>query len=109
MMAEAKVGDYIVYTHSFGYDTRGPVGRITDASAFVPKHYGSKERRISFEAIVFSGDKAAAEKLNERLASSRAQLFEEQQKASERHIERDRLLIQKATPEFTAADGGGVS
>jgi len=95
--ASIHVGDYCVYRHSYGYSDAGPVTRCTDASAYFAKDYGrTKERRISFGDIVFSGSEPDAKLLMERLRSSGAQCSSEVDGARLRHRARNEKLIADA-------------
>jgi hypothetical protein len=93
----AAMGQHIVYRHAYGFGMAGPVTRCTDASAYVAKQYGrSKERRLSFDDIVFSGDEKSVSRLLEKLQSSQALCNQEKLTASVRLDERNAKLIAAA-------------
>jgi len=93
----AAIGQHIVYRYAYGFGVAGPVTRCTDASAYVAKQYGrSKERRLSFDDIVFSGDEKSASRFLEQLQSSQAQCDQERLTASVRRNERNAKFIAAA-------------
>jgi hypothetical protein len=72
-------------------------------SVFVPATYGSKERRVDIDALLFVGDEESSASWTERLRSSAARQGDEVCEASIRRRARDEKLLSEAHAALASA------
>lgn len=100
-----KDGDFIVSRDRWNLKAVQVI-KITPQLVFYrDTAWGDRERRVRISDVIFSGDKAVADRLVERLRSSEARYDEEQRASITRRVQRDEKLLEAAFDEQFAAVG----
>jgi hypothetical protein len=94
-MIEVREGDWAINKDTFGrFDIRH-VTKVTPKTVSGKFYPNGRDCRVDRSTVMFSGEEVRARSVLERLTSSRAQMSDEIQGATRRHLARVEAIISK--------------